>query len=912
VMLGRESETAQIADLFRHARHGRGGALLLLGDPGIGKTTLLNAATDPAPPGMRLIQVHGFEAESQLPFAAVQRLVRPLREHLGALPERHQRVLEVASGDADGPPPDRFLIGLGVLGLLAAAGAGRPVLCVVDDAHLLDPESLDALAFVARRLEAESAAVVFAARDGEAIGTHMAGVPQLRVGGLALEHAVRLLSLSVSEPIDPAVAAQIAVATGGNPLALTDLARELTVRQLTESSLGDEPFPVGRRLEAFYVRQVRALDAELQTWLLVAAADSTGDVDLVSEAAAKLGLPETAHDGAEAAGLVELAGSVQFRHPLVRSAAYNAAPGRDRRRVHRALSEVAGSMGLLELEAWHAAKATLGTDEAVAQRLEQAADRAGKRGGFASRAGVLAQAAALTPQGPEKYRRLVAAAEAALAAGTAHVAKDLVDEVDEDELDDVTRGRLLVLHAQWALFTADPALTRIGGDLLEAADLFRGHDDLLEQNTLIRAWEWSLPAEHRATGMDWTQLGHRLADGASRRAGTAQVLLDALSAHLLLPFAEAVPAIRRAVELLRRLPSEEVLEYGLTSAALTSALWDGRARWECLERYAHAARDAGSLQQLDSALWVLSLTAVADGNPRLATEYMEQVRELRRAIGYEAEHVINVALLAWTGAPREQVAAMAEATDAAGFGGVWSSAVRALGAADLARSGYEEAHRTLQPLVGDPFFHTSPQAYPDVVEAALRTGRRDEALAAHALLADRAQAAGTPWIRGVTARCAALLTEGAEAERLFQEAIALLRESGMDADLGRAYLLYGEWLRRARRRRDAREHLLRASELFTQVGAGAFRDRAGHELEAMGEAPAASGPDGDLGLTTQEATVARLAAAGRTNAEIAATMFLSANTVDYHLRKVFSKLAISSRRQLTDRLGRGGAPAGTP
>ncbi|GAB3254713.1 LuxR family transcriptional regulator [Kineosporia babensis] len=884
--------------MLAEARHGRGGALLVQGEPGIGKTTLLAAATA-APAGMQLVALSGFEAESQLPFAAVQRLVIPLREFLPALPPRHLRALEVASGAAAGPPPDRFLIGLGVLGLLAAAGAVRPVACVVDDAHLLDPESLDVLGFVARRLEAEAAAVVLAARAGAGLEQQLAGVPQLPLSGLALEPAVRLLTQSMNEPIDPAVAAQIAVATGGNPLALTDLAGELTVRQLTESSLGDEPFPVGRRLEAFYVRQVRALDPAGQVWLLVAAADATGDHDLIAEAAAKLGLPDAAAEGAEEAGLVELRATVRFRHPLVRSAAYNAPVGRERRRVHRALAEVAESMGLSDRAAWHAAKATLGTDEAVAQRVEQAADRAGERGGFASRASVLTQAAALTPPGGDRYRRLVAAAEAALAAGTSQLAKDLLDDVDEDDLDDLTRGRMLALRAQWALFTADPALRHTGADLLEAADLFEGHDDELEQKTLLLAWELALPAERLATGMSWQHLGRRMAQAAQRRPGPPAVLLEALSAHLLLPFEQAVPALRRAAEVLADLPPEEMLLYGHCSAALCSALWDEQLRRLCLERWAQAARDAGSLQQLDTALWVQSLYEITLGNPRGATDFIEQVRELRRAIGYEAEHVINVALLAWTGVPRAQVQAMAQATYDTGFGGVHSSAVRGLAAIELADSRFESAYDLLVPFYEEPFFHTSPIGYPDLIEAAVRSGRRAQAEAVLELLQARAEACGTPWIVGATARSRALLSRGAAAEKHFQEAIEV---STVEAELGRAHLLYGEWLRRARRRREAREQLQKASQLFTRVGAEAFRGRAQRELEAMGEATAAPDPAEGPALTAQEATVARLAAAGRTNAEIAATMFLSSNTVDYHLRKVFSKLGISSRRQLHDRL----------
>ena len=361
-LLGRQDELRHIGAVLGNARNGRGGSLSISGDPGIGKTTLLAAATADLP-GVQVVSVDGYETESTMPFAAIQRLVTPLRAHLPELPERFQQALRVASGEAAGPAPDRFVVGLSVLGLLGAVGQKIPVVAVVDDAHLLDRESLDALAFVGRRLEAESAALLFAGREVPEYTTQMAGVSTLRVGGLSPDAAVRLLCRSVSEELDPAVAMQIATATGGNPLALVDLADELTVAQLTESSLGDEPIPIGRHLESFYLRQVRLLGGDIQLWLLVAAADSTGNVDLITAAADALGLPSGAGDGAEAAGLVELGQTVRFRHPLVRSASYNAAPGKDRRRVHRALADIAEKNGMTEQEAWHAAKATLGTDE---------------------------------------------------------------------------------------------------------------------------------------------------------------------------------------------------------------------------------------------------------------------------------------------------------------------------------------------------------------------------------------------------------------------------------------------------------------------------------------------------------------------------------------------------------------------
>jgi DNA-binding CsgD family transcriptional regulator len=900
-LLGRADELRQIAVVLGNARNGRGGALAITGDPGIGKTTLLTAASADLP-GMQLVSVDGYETESTMPYAAIQRLVVPLQTHLPELPERFQRALRIASGTETGPPPDRFLIGLSVLGLLGAAGQAVPVVAVVDDAHLLDPESLDALAFVGRRLEAESAAVLFAGREVPEYVNQTAGVPSMRLDGLPADAAVRLLAGSLSEPIDPAVAMQIVTATGGNPLALVDLADDLTVAQLIETSFGDEPIPVGRHLESFYLRQVRLLGDDVRLWLLVAAADSTGNVDLITAAADLLGLPGSAGDGAEAAGLVELAQTVRFRHPLVRSAAYNAAAGKDRRWVHRALATMAEKSGLTELEAWHAAKATLGTDEEVAQRLEDVADLAAERGGFASRARVLIRASSLTPPGPRKYARLVAAAEAALESGTAQLAKNLIDEIDEDVLDPVDRGRLIALGAMYSLFTAAPTVTRGSADLLQAAALFHDEDDELEQRALIRAWECALPAERLATGMTWPELGERLRDGAEVREGPAATILRALSALILLPYAEAVPAMRAALDAYDAMGPEELVKYGHSSVALTTALWDNEARHRCLERCASAARDAGSLQQLDNALWVLSLTEVMGGTPRRAVRYMEQVRELRRAIGYDAEHVVNVAVLAWSPATRDQVLGLTEMILAMGFGGVHSSALAALAVVDLADGWCEEAYAKLQPLVADPFFHVTQLAWPDFVEAAIRTGRTEEARAFADRLDERALAAETPWVRGVAARSRALVSDDATAEPHFLAAIAALEGTRAVVEHGRAHLAYGEWLRRRKRRRDARAQLVAAAEVFAGTDAEPFVQRTNRELEAVG-APTRAGSDGALPtLTPQEQTVAELAASGKTNAEIGASMFLSANTVDYHLRKVFQKLAISSRRQLADRL----------
>lgn len=900
-LVGREDELARLATTIGHARNGRGAALLLVGDPGIGKTTLLQAASATAA-GLQVMWLAGFEAESTMPFAAVERLIRPLREHLPALPPRHLQALRVASGEATGPPPDRFLVGLGVLELLAVAGSSQPVLVVIDDAHLVDAESLDAVAFVARRLEAESASLLLAGRGSPDFEARTAGVEQHHLAGLDQEAAVRLLVSSLPDEIDPPVALQIAAATGGNPLALVDLARELTVKQLTESSFGDEPVPIGRHLESFYLRQVRLLDTGGQLWLLVAAADSTGNLDLIEAAARELDLGRASGEAAEASGLVELGREVRFRHPLVKSAAYNAAPGKDRRRVHRALSLIADKMGMQELEAWHAAKATLGTDEEVAQRLELVADLAAERGGFASRARVLAQASALTPPGRRKYARLVRAAEAALAAGTAQLAKDLVDEVDEDQLDPVSRGRLLSLGADYALFTAAPGLVRAGADKLEAAAHFHGEDAELEQAALLGAWDSSLPAERLATGMSWRELGERLRAGAEVREGRAALILRAVSALILEPYAAAVPVIREALDAYDEMDDEAMLTYGQASAALATALWDEGTRRRLLQRWVDVARDSGSLQQLDGALWVLSLAEAMGGTPRRAQQHMEQVRELRRAIGYDAEHVVNVAVLAWSSATRGQVLEMTELIHAMGFGGVHSSALTTLATVDLAEGHPEAAYEKLKPFVDDPFFHLSALPYPDFVEAAHRAGRTQEAADVLARLESVAEANGSPWARGAAARVRALVSSEETAEEHFVLAIEHLTGTGATVERGRAHLGYGEWLRRQRRRSEAGTQLRIAEDLFARAGAEPYVDRTRRELRAIGGATGAVPAGVPLALTAQEQTVAELAASGHTNTEIGSTMFLSPNTVDYHLRKVFQKLGISSRRQLSDRL----------
>ncbi|MEO3854166.1 AAA family ATPase [Acrocarpospora sp. B8E8] len=901
-LFGRDDERRRLGLLLGNARNGRGGSLLITGEPGIGKTALLEASASGAA-GLSMLRVDGFESEMTLPFAAIQRLTIPLSEHLPALSERQQQAIQVASGLAEGPPPDRFLVGLGVLGLLTAAAAQTPVVCAVDDAHLLDQESLNVMAFVARRLAVEPVAMLFAARDEKEVAARLGGVPELVLAGLNQESAIALLRRSLAAPIDPASAAAIARATGGNPLALIDLAEDLSTRGLGGLGLGDDPIPVGRHLEAHYARRVRQMDTQVQQWVVLAAADTTGNVDLITSAAHAMNLGDDVVDQVEHAGLVELRETVRFRHPLVRSAIYNASSGADRRRAHRALAEAADQLGMIELEAWHAAKATLGTDAHVADRLEHTADLAARRGGFASRASILTRAAELTPPGRVKNSRLVGAAEAALAVGAAQIAHELLERIDAGSADRVDRGRMIVVRCALGMFTADPAvLLPAPAELVRAADDFHGLDTEREQRTLIKAFEFCATVDRLMQGVSQDALGRRFEAAVTLRSGVDATILAGLGSLILKPYSEAVPRVRAAFDAILELPDHEMMHMGTAIASLGTFLWDEAGRRAGLARAAAAARDHGALQALDLLMWATSLAELTGGTVKRAEESIQQVREVRLAMGYDAENVINAALMAWTGSPRHIVLAIADGANAAGFGGVSASAIAAVGLRDLAEGNYRDAYDRLQPLVKNPFLHVTPNQYPDFVEAAVRSGHAHEAPPYVDLLLDRAAVNGSLWCHGVAARARALISEDSAAEPHFVAAIQALDQTGAEIDLARAHLLYGEWLRRMRRRRDAGEQLQLAVQHFERSGALMFLQRTRAELEAAGMKPVAHRDSGTPDLTTQELTIARLAAVGRTNPEIAANLFISVNTVDYHLRKVFQKLGISSRRQLADRL----------
>lgn len=898
-LIGRLDELETIRSLITAAGTGLSSALVVRGDPGMGKTALIEATTAGLA-GVRLVRTDGFEAESSIPFAGLHRIGIALRADMQSLTERHRQALNVAWGVEDGPAPDRFMVGLATLALLAAAAADAPVVCLVDDAQWMDVESLAVLGFVARRLTAESTVLLFSTRDTDDVDVALAGIESLRLGGLDSSAAVRLLQSVLPDAIDPYSATRIAAATGGNPLALIDLAHDLDPRQITDLTLSLNPVPIGRQLEEHYLRLIRGLSDDEQLWLLVAAVQSGERTELIDGAARRLGVGPDSADAAANLGLVTISDVVTFRHPLVRSAVYGAAPAGLRRRVHAALSAQAADLGLVELTAWHAAEATLGSDVGVANQLADVAQRAARRGGLVSQARLLARAATLSPPGRTRNDRLLSAGEIAVAAGAAHLSSDLLDRIDTTQLDSVQRGRQLITRARHAMFVADPAIVDTSAQLLDAATLLHA-EPVLQQKALLQAFEFAMAIERELRGTTLAELGRRFSEGAQASAEPFVTISAALAAVVAEPYHEAVPKIRAALDALLALDDSELPEFGFIGIAFTMALFDMPASIGYLSRLADIARGNAALRALDATLWVRSILDCERGDLVSAALHIDQVRELRRAIGYDAENVVNIAYLAWTGTPRSHVEALRDITRSMGFGGVYTSAEATLANLDLAEGSYQSAFDRLRPLLDVPFLHPTYLHFAPFVEAAVRSGHRDDAVYTADIVAAMAAASPTPWLTGLHHRCQALVADDEDADTHYRRAIDLLDSAVVPLDSGRAHLLYGEWLRRLKRRREAREHLREALGIFERINASAFAERARTELLATGERVRQPHTVAGVELAEREATVAKMAAAGATNAEIAASLFISAHTVDYHLRKVFQKLGISSRRQLSER-----------
>jgi DNA-binding CsgD family transcriptional regulator len=901
-LLGRDAEARRLDQIVAAARQGRSAVLAVRGEAGVGKTALLDYAQAEAA-DLQVIRIDCVESEMELSFAAVHQLLRPFLATLGILPAPQRAALRLAFGVAEGQAPDRFLVGLAALGLLAGQASRKPLLCLVDDAHCLDQESADVLAFVARRLDADSIAIVFAVREPAPEPDRLDGLPELRLAGLAEEDARALLAAAAGTRLSRPVADQVIAETGGNPLALIEIGRELADGGLDGDPFLSGPLPLGRRLEQRYLREVRELPAATQSLLLAAAADPTGDPGLLARVGAKLGFTLEAAAAAESRQLITIHTTVRFRHPLIRSAVYYGASFAQRQQVEACLAAAVGP-DQPDQRAWHLAHAVTGPDEKVAAELERAGERACRRGGWSEAAALFHRSATLTTGQAARARRMLAAAEASCSAGAigrAQAELDAAASYHDDPrhtgLARRTAGR--IHHAQ----RQPAAATR---DLLAAAVMLGAVDVRLARDTLIEAAvEAQINGQFApdgATRADVARAAQALPLTPGMTATAGDLLLDADTQLQLRGLDAARPALYGAIDAVRRdsRDAPQLLHWLALACEDATILGDEARMHELSSRMESAARQHGTTLTLVLALCHAGAWDLLAGDLAQARRCFTEMTDLSEARD-EPWSLGSLILAAWRGPPHEAYALLDQvAAEAArqGQGYQLPFAGYARCVLELGQGRYNAAYASFPSGIAD----TSQLkfALPDLAEAAQRSGHHDTTGSIASQLGKLAAASPSPVMLGFLARVRALAAgDSPDADDLYREAVDQHGRAPGPAHLARSHLLYGEWLRRARRPRDARVTLLQAYQLLNDIGADGFAERARAELAAAGEtrpAPAAARHGGDL--TPQEAHVARLAAAGATNAEIAAQLYLSSNTVDYHLRKVFRKLGVTSRRQL--------------
>jgi DNA-binding CsgD family transcriptional regulator/tetratricopeptide (TPR) repeat protein len=901
LLRGRRDELAALDGLLDDARGGRSGVLVLRGEAGIGKTALLEHAIGSAS-DVTLLRAVGVESEIELAFAALHQLCAPLAGFVDRLPGPQRNALEITFGVSAGAAPDRFLVALATLSLFSDAAHERPLLCVVDDAQWLDRASAQALGFVARRLLAEPVALLFAAREPT---DAFAGLPELLIDGLDDAEAFKLLTSVIPGRLDDRVADQLVAEARGNPLALLELPRGLSPAQLAGGFGLPGALSLAATIEQSFLRRLEALPENTQRLLLVAAAEPLGDPALLWRAAQRLGITGSSREPAESAGLIEINGRVRFRHPLVRSAIYRAASAQQRRPVHRALADATDAAIDPDRRAWHLAEATAGPDEDVASELERAAARAQARGGLAAAAAFLQRAAALTPEPGRSAQRALAAAQTSYEAGALDEALTLLATAETGAGDDLQRARVQLLRAQIA-FAAQR-----GGDaprlLLEAARQLEAADPDRARTTYLEALEAALFAGPLARGADVIDVSLAALAGPAARSPPrpTDLLLQGMATLPIDGHAAAAPILKASLSAFREeatLPPEESRWLSLACRAAGNVF--DEESWRLLDtRQLQRARDAGALTEMPVLLSAVSLIQLLCGELSAAESLLDELRATTAATGIPAHHYVEIMLAALRGREPELSALLEELiTDAKARGeGVALAFAGQAGAILYNGLGrYDEALAAAREAVdGAPHSELStPSPAAELVEAAIRAGERRIAERALERLTLTTRPSGSDWALGVEARSRALLSDGDAAERLYREAIERLQRTRLRLDLARAQLVYGEWLRRERRRLDAREHLRTALELFTSMGAEAFAARAERELSATGERARKRTVETREELTAQEAQVARLARDGLSNSAIGERLFISQHTVAYHLRKVFTKLDITSRNQL--------------
>ena len=912
-LCGRRGECGVLDGLLEGVRRGGSAVLVVRGEAGAGKTALLDYAVESAP-DLRPMRAAGVESETELAFAGLHQLCGPMLDGLGRLPGPQRNALRVAFGLEAGPAPDRFLVGLAVLSLLSEVAGRRPLVCVVDDVQWLDRASVQVLAFAARRLLAEAVLLIFAAREPDA---DLDGLPQLVVEGLRHGDARELLGSVVRWPLDERVADRMVAETRGNPLALLELPRGRSPAELAGGFGLPEALPGPDRIHENLTRRIGSLPEQTRLLLAVAAADPTGDPALVRGAAGRLGLGVEVAEQAEEAELLDIGGirgQVVFRQPLMRAAAYRAVSRGDRRKVHAALAEVTDAQADPDRRAWHLAQAMSGPDEEVAAQLERSAGRARARGGLAAAAAFLERSMVLTAEPGRRAERMLAAAQANIQAGAFGKALDLLVRAETGPLDEFSSARMDLLRGQIAFSSGR------GSDapplLLKAAKRLEPLDLDMARETYMSAWMAALFAGRFAGAGDLAEVSQaaRALPRPARPPGLADRVLDGLALLVTEGPAVAAPALQRAASAFASadISAEEGIRWGWLGQAAASALWDD-VRWRTiLARQVQLARDAGALDQLPIGLGSLGTDAAWRGDFAAAAALIAETAAVCAATGARRAPFAAMLVASLRG-DQAEAAPLIEATiseaEARGQGFATTYAYWAAAILNNGLGRYADALAAAQYASQEtPALYMSMWALPELVEAAARCGL--DQLAAEALerLAETTRPGGTDFGLGIEARSRALVSEGAAAEGLYREAIDRLGRTQLRPELARAHLLYGEWLRRAGRRIDAREQLREAYEMLTVMGIGGFAERAHRELLATGENVRKRRLETVGDLTAQEAQIARLARDGLSNPEISTQLFLSPRTVEWHLRKVFAKLEISSRRQLRGALPDAGRP----
>ncbi|MGZ4200893.1 MAG: AAA family ATPase [Thermoleophilaceae bacterium] len=895
---GRAAECAVLDALLEDVRRGESRSLVLRGEAGIGKTALLQYLIGSAP-DLTVGRAVGVESEMELPFASLHQLCAPMLDRLPKLPAPQRQALEIVFGLSAGAPPDRFLVGLAVLSLFSEVAEAQPLLCVVDDAQWLDQASALTLAFVARRLLAEPVGLVFAAREP---GDELEHVPELEVHGLRNGDARELLGSAVRFMLDERVRDRIVAETRGNPLALLELPRGLTATQLAGGFGMLEAHALSGRIEESYIRRLETLPDEARLLLVAAAAEPLGDPLLLLRAAERLGI-SVSEAGDATDGLLAIRERVTFHHPLVRSAVYRSAAAPERRAAHLALAEATDRNADPDRRAWHLAAAAAGPDEDVALELELSASRAQARGGLAGAAAVLQRAVALTADPARRVDRALAAAHAGLGAGAFDEGLRLLATAEVGPLDELQRARLDLLRAEAAYFESRGSAAP--GLLLRAAKTLEPLDPQLARETYLDAWSSALFAGALAGSAGMHDVSREaLAAGHAATPRPSDLLLEGFSLAFTDGRTAAAPLLERAAGAFAgsEVSVEEVLRWGWLATAAAVMVWDHDTCLAVATRGVELAREAGALTVLAVSVNVMTQAVVLAGEFGSAALLIAEADGVTEATGTQVAQYGALVLAGFQG--REAAAAsLIDSTITHYTAGGQGTAVQyARWARSVLLNGlgrYEEALAAAQEASDDtPELFVSVWAALELLEAATRCDRPELAQATLERIAAATSVAPSDWALGIQARSRALLSQGEEAERLYLEAIERLGRTRLRPELARTHLLFGEWLRRENRRVDARAQLRAAHDVFVTTGMEAFAERARSALRATGEKVRKRMLETRDELTPQERQIARLARDGLSNPEIGARLFLSPRTVEWHLRKVFSKLGIRSRREL--------------